>query len=253
MVGEFFTDPAKMASALCSLMANYTDSEGEEPSEGGSEASLADIPTYSLAPASSNKSTPVKKAALVSYQDLSDEEQSPFPMESDAEVVGDWNERDAKEEEQKRIHNMEKFWEGVVKLPPEPSGHCSKELQEKIEVAWKNKEDHNRIIQDKKTFRNPSLYENLIIENNIDELGSNFPTHLNDAYLFGAESFYEELSKDTEMEKALEQRLGYSVGCCDSAWDTDEEKSPEQRLTERHGKSDNARKWDIEGMPRLGQ
>ena len=265
-----FADQAKMTSALSNLMANYADSEGEEPSEGGSEgeeegvASLADMPTRLEAPtkapgtpysssafASSNKSAPIKKAALVSYQDLSDEDQSPVPM--DLEVDGDGNEREA-EAEQKRLHNTEEFWEwqDVVKLPSEPSGHCSKELQEKIEVAWKNKEDQNRRIQGKKTFRNPSLYENLIIECNIDELGTNFPPHLNDAYLFGAESFYEELSKDTawgtETEKALEQRLGYSPG----SWDTDMEKDQEQRLSERD-RIETVGTWDIEGMTRLGQ
>jgi len=28
-----------------------------------------------------------------------------------------------------RSHIMEELWEGGVKLPPEPSGQCSKELQ----------------------------------------------------------------------------------------------------------------------------
>merc|ERR550517_1932677 len=128
-----------MASALGNLMANYTDSEGEELAEGGSEGegegnpSLADrlsrleAPTNatgtpnSSASATSNKSTPVKKAALVSYHDpdagLSDEERSPVPMdlESDAEA--------------EKIHIMEELWQEGVKLPPEPPGHCSKELQ----------------------------------------------------------------------------------------------------------------------------
>merc|ERR1719219_2627623 len=129
-------------------MANYTDSEGEELAEGGSEGegegnpSLADrlsrleAPTNatgtpnSSASATSNKSTPVKKAALVSYHDpdagLSDEERSPVPMdlESDAEA-----EQARKEAEAEKIHIMEELWQEGVKLPPEPPGHCSKELQ----------------------------------------------------------------------------------------------------------------------------
>merc|ERR1712192_249241 len=94
--------------------------------------------------------------------------------------------------------------------------------QEKIEKAWKNKvergTDYNRVIQDKKAFRNPSIYEKLIIHCNIDELGTNFPPHLYDGHLFGKESFYEELGKvqKTEMdkrEKALEakKKLGESA------------------------------------------
>ena len=81
--------------------------------------------------------------------------------------------------------------------------------------------------------------------------------HLYDGHLFGAESFYEELRKDTtwdaEMEKALEQRLGYSKGSLDTPWDSETETSPEQRLTEQGAKSEKGGKWDIEGMPRLGQ
>jgi len=55
---------------------------------------------------------------------------------------------------------------------------CRRPLcQEKIEAAWKNKvergADYNRIIQGKKAFRNPSIYEKLIIHCNIDELGEN--------------------------------------------------------------------------------
>jgi len=155
------TQTIKMASALGNLMANYTDSEGEEMAEGGSEGegegnpSLADrlsrleAPTnatgtpHSSASATSNKSTPVKKAALVSYHDpdagLSDEERSPVPMdlESDAEAEGEGegNGEDAEAEqamieaETEKIRIMEELWQEGVKLPPEPPGHCSKELQ----------------------------------------------------------------------------------------------------------------------------
>merc|ERR1712192_263786 len=125
-------------------------------------------------------------------------------------------------------------WQEGVKLPPEPSGHCSKELQEKIEKAWKNKvergTDYNRVIQDKKAFRNPSIYEKLIIHCNIDELGTNFPPHLYDGHLFGKESFYEELDKG---EKALEakKKLGESAKSQNAA---------------QNRKS----KWDIQGMNR---
>ena len=61
--------------------------------------------------------------------------------------------------------------------------------------------------------------------------------------MFGAESFYEELSS---MSK-------------DTAWGTVVEKAQEQktklgeRLTGRREKSENVGMWDIEGMPRLGQ
>jgi len=168
-----------MASALASLTANYTDSEGEEDrgSDGegegeemhptlaerlgkmgregspsgtpGSSASGKSIGTPTTANSqvrSSNSAggTPSKKAKLVSYADpdagLSDDETEPVPMvlESDDEDKendallekaklngGDTEEIDEKE----RSHIMEELWEGGVKLPPEPAGHCSKDLQ----------------------------------------------------------------------------------------------------------------------------
>jgi len=249
-----------MASALASLTANYTDSEGEEDrgSEGeemhpslaerlgkmgregsptgtpGSSASGKSVgtPTANSQIRSSNSAggTPSKKAKLVSYADpdagLSDEETEPVPMvlASDDED----KENDAineKEEEnggvtevddvKERSHIMEELWEGGVKLPPEPSGQCSKELQEKFEELHRKKieqgKDLNQIIMNKKAFRNPSIYEKLILHCSIDELGTNFPPELYDGHLFGKESYYEELAKVQKVEmdrreKALEAK-----------------------------------------------
>lgn len=71
--------------------------------------------------------------------------------------------------------------------------------------------DYNRIIQNKKQFRNPSIYEKLIQFCDIDELGTNFPPELYDGHLFGKESYYEELGKVQKVEmdkreKALEAK-----------------------------------------------
>ncbi|XP_023326422.1 SAP30-binding protein [Eurytemora carolleeae] len=72
---------------------------------------------------------------------------------------------------------------------------------------WKRKieekTDLNFMIQNKKAFRNPSIYEKLILHLNIDELGTNFPPELYDGHLFGKESYYDELSKSqrAEMDK----------------------------------------------------
>jgi len=124
-----------------------SEGEGEGNPSLADRLSRLEAPTNatgtpnSSASATSNKSTPVKKAALVSYHDpdagLSDEERSPVPMdlESDAEADVEGNEEDAeaeqarKEAEAEKIHIMEELWQEGVKLPPEPPGHCSKELQ----------------------------------------------------------------------------------------------------------------------------
>lgn len=66
-----------------------------------------------------------------------------------------------------------------VKLPPEPEGKCSKELQDKfqkmLEGKIKGKLNMNEKIQTNKTFRNPSIYEKLISYLDIDEFGTNYP------------------------------------------------------------------------------
>eukprot|EP00092_Neocalanus_flemingeri_P035566 GFUD01038712.1.p1 GENE.GFUD01038712.1~~GFUD01038712.1.p1 ORF type:complete len:173 (-),score=61.59 GFUD01038712.1:971-1489(-) len=169
-----------MASALASLTANYTDSEGEEDrgsdveddreemhptlaerlGKMGREGSPSGTPGSSTSgksvgtptttsqtgslvrPANSGGGTPSKKAKLVSYHDpdagLSDEEREPVPMELESD--DDDKENDALVEKEnggvteeddikERSHIMEELWEGGVKLPPEPAGHCSKDLQ----------------------------------------------------------------------------------------------------------------------------
>ncbi len=99
-------------------------------------------------------------------------------------------------------------WTGGVQLPPEPNGICHPHLQEKINKLYKKKMeypnyDFNKIIQNMKSFRNPSIYEKLIVFCDIDEHGTNFPKELYDGHLFGPESYYEELAKTqaAEMEK----------------------------------------------------
>merc|ERR1719333_488970 len=60
--------------------------------------------------------------------------------------------------------------------------------------------DYNKIIQTKKAFRNPSIYEKLILHCDIDEFGTNFPPELYDGHLFGKESYYDELAKAQKEE-----------------------------------------------------
>eukprot|EP00088_Acartia_fossae_P064343 TRINITY_DN79163_c0_g1_i1.p1 TRINITY_DN79163_c0_g1~~TRINITY_DN79163_c0_g1_i1.p1 ORF type:complete len:280 (-),score=66.52 TRINITY_DN79163_c0_g1_i1:309-1148(-) len=212
-----------MASALDSLTAQYTDSEGEEEKEAVAQRSpevsvgLADrLKVDSGTPGSSQsgRSTP-KKNPLVAYNDpdagLSDEDRESIPMdlESDAESDRELEEANGHEDADaaEKSHIMEELWSEGVKLPPEPSGQCSRDLQEKIEKMWRRKVDEridfNYMIQNKKAFRNPSIYEKLIDHLSIDELGTNFPPELYDGHLFGKESYYEELAKaqKAEMDK----------------------------------------------------
>ncbi|NXQ06177.1 S30BP protein, partial [Vidua macroura] len=94
-----------------------------------------------------------------------------------------------------------------IKIPPEPLGRCSNQLQDKIKklYEWKMKEgiDMNYIIQNKKEFRNPSIYEKLIQFCSIDEIGTNYPKDMFDPHSWSEDSYYEALAKaqKTEMDK----------------------------------------------------
>ncbi|XKL64172.1 hypothetical protein PGB90_004258 [Kerria lacca] len=96
-------------------------------------------------------------------------------------------------------------------IPPEPSGKCPQEMQdkfsnffEKVHSGW----DLNKHIQNNKAFRNPSIYEKLIEFCNLNELGTNYPPHIYDPFRWGHESFYDELAKvqKTEMDKREKER-----------------------------------------------
>ncbi|NWI06179.1 S30BP protein, partial [Tichodroma muraria] len=94
-----------------------------------------------------------------------------------------------------------------IKIPPEPPGRCSNQLQDKIKKLYERKMkegmDMNCIIQKKKEFRNPSIYEKLIQFCSIDEIGTNYPKDMSDPHSWSEDSYYEVLAKaqKTEMDK----------------------------------------------------
>lgn len=97
-------------------------------------------------------------------------------------------------------------------IPPEPPGQCPTELQEKITKLFKKMEtgglDMNKVIQQRKDFRNPSIYEKLIQFCSINELGTNYPIERFDPFKWNKDSYYEELAKvqKTEMDKLEKAR-----------------------------------------------
>ena len=144
-----------------------------------------------------------------------DTEDDANSQQGDAVGVGEDTKRnenentDQTEGRQKKISisaTVEAWTEGVT-LPPEPPGLCSPALQESINKLYNRKiekgYDMNAVIQSKKGFRNPSIYEKLIQYCAIDEHGTNFPKELYDGHLFGKESYYDELAKvqKADMEK----------------------------------------------------
>ncbi|XP_061912290.1 SAP30-binding protein isoform X4 [Entelurus aequoreus] len=91
-----------------------------------------------------------------------------------------------------------------IRIPPEPPGRCSSQLQEKIHKLYERKLhgdfDTNNHIQKKKEFRNPSIYEKLIQFCSIDELGTNYPNDMFDPHGWSEDSYYEALAKAQKVE-----------------------------------------------------
>ncbi|NXM81311.1 S30BP protein, partial [Oenanthe oenanthe] len=100
-----------------------------------------------------------------------------------------------------RVQNMSP---DEIKIPPEPPGRCSNQLQDKIEKLYERKRkegmDMNSIIQKKKAFRNPSIYKKLIQFCSIDEFGTNYPKDMFDPHSWSEDSYYEALAKAQKIE-----------------------------------------------------
>lgn len=185
-----------MTSALASLTATYTDSEGEE--DENDEANI-DLKSIDIGLKSPNTSTPENKSTqssqpaspalvrvttkvtkLVSYHDdtvASDEDGESEEVPHQVIIMTD-NEQG--ESEMGKDDN--------IAIPPEPPGHCSQELQEKITRLYEKMQnqqlDMNSVIQKRKDFRNPSIYEKLIQFCDLDELGKNMSSVCMYVYFF---------------------------------------------------------------------
>lgn len=143
-------------------------------------------------------STPTKVEAksglrLVSYHDdtvISDDDNDDDSPNEDIEM--ETSDREADMDTEINNENVEpinepkrdRFAEYGFALPPEPKGKCPQELQDKITKMYEkmrtNNMDMNKLIQERKEFRNPSIYEKLIQFCDIDELGTNYPPELYD-------------------------------------------------------------------------
>lgn len=95
-------------------------------------------------------------------------------------------------------------------LPPEPKGKPLAELSDKVQQLYEKMEtnnmDMNQIIQQRKEFRNPSIYEKLIQFCDINEFGTNYPPEIYDPLQWGPESFYEELARVQKNEMVKRQK-----------------------------------------------
>lgn len=192
--------------ALASLTATYTDSEAEEESHDQESKSISSddekensrhTPPPSVYPITTSANH--KMARLVSYGNddlvVSEEETG---LDADTSKADEDDEPVPVDDE----HD--------VQLPPEPTGRCSNELQEKIarlhEKMLISGLDMNTVIQQRKDFRNPSIYEKLIQFCSINEFGTNYTLDVYDPFSWGKESYYEELEKVQRAEMTRREK-----------------------------------------------
>ncbi|KAK9720308.1 HCNGP-like protein [Popillia japonica] len=206
--------------ALASLTATYTDSEGEDEANEDGHPNTGSV-TINTPDTSPSKSTPTSRqsspapskirmrvAKLVSYLDdtvVSDDE-------GEHDIVNEPETMVITETETSNTTDVEHSEEDGVHIPPEPAGHCSADIQEKIARLYEKMQveglDMNALIQQKKNFRNPSIYEKLIQFCGINELGTNYPPIIYDPLKWSKESYYEDLAKvqKVEMDKREKER-----------------------------------------------
>uniref|UniRef100_T1JGY9 SAP30-binding protein n=1 Tax=Strigamia maritima TaxID=126957 RepID=T1JGY9_STRMM len=195
------------SSVLANLTATYTDSDVSDDEFQSSKAT---------------KATKAKKqSTLVSYSYVDDADKDEIADEIDEEsssyLVIKKEKIPTPIKEEKIVDDIKhvvsetiasKYEDFDVIMPPEPSGKCSPKLQEKIARLYEKKVkegvDMNALIQNRKDFRNPSIYEKLISFCGIDEYGTNFGRD----FPFGPESYYEELAEaqKVEMDKRQKER-----------------------------------------------
>ncbi|XP_058463617.1 SAP30-binding protein [Malaya genurostris] len=186
----------------------------DTPSEGATNATKSNAPP-SAELSRSNESTMSRQKALrlVSYFDdtvVSDDENASPNRERDQTM--DISDEDTPATDSKSPKKIDRSKLYGFSLPPESKGKCSVELQEKIATLYEKMRnsnmDTNKIIQERKEFRNPSIYEKLIQFCDINELGTNYSPDIFDPSQWGKDSYYEELAKaqKIEMEKVEKAR-----------------------------------------------
>ncbi|XP_069608138.1 SAP30-binding protein isoform X2 [Ranitomeya imitator] len=182
---------ANRKNVLSSLAVYAGDSEPEQDSDGGVEDENGGLVSRSYG---QDEMSRVEEDGSNKEDEESSQhsEQSELEKKDPQELVASFSER---------VRNMSP---DDIRIPPEPPGRCSNNLQEKILKMYERKvkegTDMNQLIQKKKEFRNPSIYEKLIQFCSIDELGTNYPKDMFDPHGWAEDSYYEALAKAQKIE-----------------------------------------------------
>lgn len=198
-------------SALASLTATYTDSENEDDHDSHSDSqsssdseypastTTSPKPKHDKSPAGVIVTVPSSKSTrrLVSYNDdnviSDDENENVSPNMETVNMEISEEDETSQEKADKNNIKIDQFAEYGFNLPAEPKGKCPQDLQDKITNMYekmKSGMDMNKLIQERKEFRNPSIYEKLIQYCDIDELGTNYQPEIYDPLQWGNFYFY---------------------------------------------------------------
>ncbi|CAD5211131.1 unnamed protein product [Bursaphelenchus xylophilus] len=109
----------------------------------------------------------------------------------------------------------EEINEEITQLPPEPEGEVDPDVEANFHRFFKYKEqrkcDMNKLLTERKDFKNPSMYEKLKEQFDIDEYGSNFDKRKHEFIQFEDEDYYDALSetqaKITEKEQSRRKKV----------------------------------------------
>ncbi|XP_058848471.1 SAP30-binding protein-like isoform X5 [Acipenser ruthenus] len=200
----------KKNAPLSSLAAYGDDSEQESDTDTGETEQgglvSADYGEYDVSRVEEGDSRiSIDEDSRDSSRNSEEEESDPEPPEAhDGKEIPEGEKKDPNElvaQFSERVRNMSP---DEIRIPPEPPGRCSNNLQEKIQKLYERKLhgdiDTNSHIQNKKEFRNPSIYEKLIQYCGIDELGTNYPKDMFDPHGWSEDSYYEALAKAQKVE-----------------------------------------------------
>ncbi|KAM4878384.1 LOW QUALITY PROTEIN: SAP30-binding protein-like [Sylvia borin] len=211
---------AVVKSSVLSLLVYAEDSDLELDSEAGTARSSEGAPTGEnggLVPAGCGEDDFTRLHGDEegyeeeddgnSRQSEDDDSQTEKPEPGDLKEFREVEERGPQElvaSFSERVWNMPP---DEIKIPPEPPGRCSNQLQDKIKKLYERKMkegmDMNYVIQKKREFRNPTIYERLIQFCSVDEIGTNYPKDMFDPHSWSEDSYYEALAKaqNIEMDK----------------------------------------------------
>lgn len=232
--GESSSSQARVRSRQQTPLRDLSETSTTPPQQIPTSASKV-ATLGSAAPSVSNESSSSRHKALrlVSYFDdtvVSDEENASPTRDQEPMDVAEVDVPVVTVESPKKIDRAKLYG---FSLPPEPKGKCSIELQEKISNLYEKMRnsnmDTNKIIQERKEFRNPSIYEKLIQFCDINELGTNYSPDIFDPFQWGKESYYEELAKAQKLEmekveKARKENAKTEIQVGVKKMDTDESK-----------------------------